>query len=1165
MAKRRQKSTSYFPVKIDVQTLSGGVGRSTPSKRLPTEAENLDNIIVSLEHSAEKRRGLTLTKWKDADEGTSGDERVPGRLSEITDTIGGEASSDKDLWFHWFRVSVKALYLIAVDYNAVYTIENDILISTLWWVFKINENGELEQQAVDQPDEEMWDYITHGNGTSTAQESLRAVAVGSSILVLNTQVKAGFTSDPTTDGSSGSLLYKMDGTVHDNLEDKQGPGVEYLTSITVDPEGDAEAWTEWSQFIAGDKAIDLEDRKNDTELNNNIYPADPGAGTTYDYLRKGIWEVHEDISGIVGPDISGATQRRPSHGIDKNVLNVETQYGIDKDFLSHTHFQGGTVNKKAVDTFKFMNNGGHVAADDAAAAICAGMGDHSAFRVTWYADQPVVGVDADDNGLMDPGDGMGWAVVRVAFDLSADKGTTEIRKDSITGTIWDPEADVMTDASNIFIVISTLDIGTMENLTQSVVAGINKGFDQGVTHCRAEVDSALTGFTVEIQYYENQWVKSYEEDEDGEPTEERRFTDFIKASDYYYPNPEEKFLGQAVSKLSDLRFPPTLADFAAFNGGDGVEEMLAELYPGEGHLSTEDLDDNGELDDATGRGKIYYLSQSYLGLSEGHYRVTSIDDLPYLTKIRTPEMMSIIDKRRMPKQITIGGTTNWTMRNVEWDVRKSGSIKTNPGPSIFHDGDGNAVQRQITAISFYRGRLFLASEDILVSSRITNWDDFWVENPEVITVSDPVDLRVSSNDYTPITYLQPYRNFLFMATDGSTQYELMGSENQISPLTAEIAPTSFFSMARDVPPVLLNNSLFFLDKKKLYIYFGEKSESTQNSMEISVNVPEYLPENYRTVAVSPVTEGFFMVDADNPNHIYCYKNRIGGDQILQNAYYRFILSDGISVKSLEAVDDLLYVVWEDTVSDGGDSWTTVNTGYIDLKNEELLEPRMDNLLLLAPADITNLAFDGTDTTFRIKSGSTDMTKIMLWDPDGASANNVTGVLHNITVEVLSDETLAPLGWVEVKTVLPADDTSVTSIDLTGELTSKGCYLGKPYLSTIELSPIYYRDTEQNAMNGSLSLRMGQIRFRNSGDFDVFVTRKQRTATEDKFIIDVADMRAVDLSYQPYRDQGIFKVPILGFSHDISMTISSDSVYPLAISDLEFRAKFKDKLANLGSM
>jgi hypothetical protein len=50
-----------------INSLSGGVGRQVPSKRLSTEAENLDNCLVTLEKSVEKRPPLSSIKSEGLD------------------------------------------------------------------------------------------------------------------------------------------------------------------------------------------------------------------------------------------------------------------------------------------------------------------------------------------------------------------------------------------------------------------------------------------------------------------------------------------------------------------------------------------------------------------------------------------------------------------------------------------------------------------------------------------------------------------------------------------------------------------------------------------------------------------------------------------------------------------------------------------------------------------------------------------------------------------------------------------------------------------------------------------------------------------------------------------------------------------------------------------
>ena len=51
---------STKPTTIPIYTLSGGVGRQAPSKRLPSESQELVNALCSVERSIEKRPGTDL-------------------------------------------------------------------------------------------------------------------------------------------------------------------------------------------------------------------------------------------------------------------------------------------------------------------------------------------------------------------------------------------------------------------------------------------------------------------------------------------------------------------------------------------------------------------------------------------------------------------------------------------------------------------------------------------------------------------------------------------------------------------------------------------------------------------------------------------------------------------------------------------------------------------------------------------------------------------------------------------------------------------------------------------------------------------------------------------------------------------------------------------------
>ena len=129
----------------------------------------------------------------------------------------------------------------------------------------------------------------------------------------------------------------------------------------------------------------------------------------------------------------------------------------------------------------------------------------------------------------------------------------------------------------------------------------------------------------------------------------------------------------------------------------------------------------------------------------------------------------------------------------------------------------------------------------------------------------------------------------------------------------------------------------------------------------------------------------------------------------------------------------------------------------------------------------------------------------------------------------------------------------------------GFYIGKTFLTNVELSPIFLRDENLDAQNVSLNLRLGMFRFRNSGDFEVSVQRKQREPKIVSHVIDMVDDAGNPLTYKPYNEFGVFKLPILGYSQDLKININSTSVHPLAITDIEFTGKAKFKITSLGAL
>ena len=70
--RRRSPQAGYASTKLPVFT-TNSVGRQSPNRRQPNEAENIDNALVSLERNFEKRPGFEIVPQKSAAEATSWD------------------------------------------------------------------------------------------------------------------------------------------------------------------------------------------------------------------------------------------------------------------------------------------------------------------------------------------------------------------------------------------------------------------------------------------------------------------------------------------------------------------------------------------------------------------------------------------------------------------------------------------------------------------------------------------------------------------------------------------------------------------------------------------------------------------------------------------------------------------------------------------------------------------------------------------------------------------------------------------------------------------------------------------------------------------------------------------------------------------------------------
>ena len=612
----------------------------------------------------------------------------------------------------------------------------------------------------------------------------------------------------------------------------------------------------------------------------------------------------------------------------------------------------------------------------------------------------------------------------------------------------------------------------------------------------------------------------------------------ISVQDYEYPDSTSPQLGQSLPVFTDMNIPPLTVDVT--NGNNNAETMLENLYGLTG----------GGVETDSADGKVYFIQTGYQGQPPGYYLASSVAS-PSFTKVRTPDAYSVLDKNRMPMELEfVGGApgAQWAWSTIEWAQRTSGNKENNPGPTPFKDGR----QSQIKTIAFFRNRLFMSSGDVIFSSRDGDFTDLWIGDPGIIVDTDPIDVAASSNQFTPITSMVPFNEYMFINTNADTQYELMGSQNQITPFTAQLQPMTFYSTAPLVDPMTLGNNIFFYDAERLYLYFG-RGGTLATAQELSAHCPKYLPTSFGPTAVAAAQDTLMVVDAENTSDVYAYTTRYRGDQVVQNAFYRYEY-EGADVQAMHSWDNYVYNV----VSRNGSFFVERQLMRYDEPNIPRLDrkqriPLFFNVTLSSVRGGTNAVFDAasSETTIRVPFviEPADLDEYQVVGTDG-TAYTLCGIRDTSTDD-----------WTDV----------CVSGDLSGQAAE--VYIGRKFTMSIQLSPQFLRDEQNNPREGVLNLASMVTRHFETGNYDVVAQRRGRpvadiqsdyrardtslmdfTTTFSAIRTDTFDDSNLGISNTNYQGELVSK--IMGFSDKVDIYILSDYFTPVNITNLEIRGKFK---------
>lgn len=522
---------------------------------------------------------------------------------------------------------------------------------------------------------------------------------------------------------------------------------------------------------------------------------------------------------------------------------------------------------------------------------------------------------------------------------------------------------------------------------------------------------------------------------------------------------------------------------------------------------------NGHQNDGIGTGKVWYCREDYLDKPAGWWIARSGDQAPWYSRVRSESANSVFDEYTLPLMLTSLGPNSWTIGPAPWSPRLSGDLSNNKGPSFINGA------APISAMALWRNRLWLASGNTIVSSRANDLFDLWIDNVNSIVDEDPIDVVAVSSEVSTVTWMTPINDFLQINTTGKVQFELAGSQNFISPTTAELSPTSFYGALPQARPVLMGNALFFPDTQRLYAYMPTMGANINPANDVSFHVRGYLPSNVRITAVAESENQVMMVNEDAKNEIYCYTSRFEGNQQTLSAFHRWVLDSGSSVHAMRVFDDDVYIL---NSHSGVPYIEKAQTGR---PNDTL--PLIDRLVSVqgtySPAT--------EETTFEIP-----------WDEHPAD--------YAVKSEQWTDSAGTPLSPEVIGSTWSAGQVIVP-----GNFSEYPIYFGLKYNFKAELPKLFLRDGNNNVVFGSLNLKNAAVRYANTGDFKVLVGTFNREPTEQIFAATNIGDADAQLGTRLVEELGEFHFPIGGEALDTTISFESDFAQPVNLTQLDITADF----------
>lgn len=476
----------------------------------------------------------------------------------------------------------------------------------------------------------------------------------------------------------------------------------------------------------------------------------------------------------------------------------------------------------------------------------------------------------------------------------------------------------------------------------------------------------------------------------------------------------------------------------------------------------------------------------------------------------------------MPHKLIDNGTS-FEFTTFTWPERTCGDSETNPDPTF--------VNNVINHMFLYKGRLGFLSDENLIMSETSSYENFYRTTVTQVLDTDRIDVASNTGRVNVLRHASSFGNNLVLFSD-KQQFKVTQGDT-LTPSTVGLQPTTTFDNSTRVAPVNSGANVFFAVDgpnfsiiRELYI---DSDNDQFDAVEVTVQVPKYIPTNITQLAVSTYEDILVTVSENELNSIYIYKWFMDGRTRVQSSWSKWTLDSNKEIIGLDFIDQDMVIVYRQDTRVYVDRLRVEETVGVQSEVPMLLDSKVSRTQCTTSYDA------GTDTTTVTLPYSTSST-LEFW-----RNSNPYG------------DQLAPTKIANNQYTLSGDETSTD------------WSAGFAYSFEFTFSEQYNRaaqgDGEVAVQDGRLQLRYMSVIYQNSSFFAAEVTPKNRDTRTYSFNGRVFSDSENVLDTMPF-DTGEFRFPVASQNEGVVIKLTSDKPFPCAFGSAEWDAMYYPRTSRI---